>query len=486
MARGIAGATIRAVAQKRRTRGFIEQRASGSYRAVVYAGTDPLTGKPRYLRAPAATWDEAEKELTRLLRELDQERHPKTNITIGQALDQWLDVADLAETTRDRYLDLIRIYIRPTFGNLPAAKLDAELLERFYARLQRCREMCNGQRRGHTCRPLAGSTVRQMHVIISSAFNRAVRWQHLSINKAALAAAPAPSRARPDPPSPEEAARLLSAAWADPDWGLLLWLTMITGRRRGEVCGLRWRHVDFDRSQLIVERNIVQPRTTLIEKHTKSGTQPRLALDPHTLSLLAEHRERAAERCRALGCELSLDAYVFSLSPDGSTPYKPRSVSQRYRRLAAAQQLRSTRFHALRHYSATELIAAGVDVRTVAGRLGQSGGGTTTLRVYADWVVAADQRAAATMAGIIPRPVVTPRGARGPYEVIASELRDQITSGQLAPGSSLPTVVQLAATHGVSAGTANRAVAVLRNEGLIDASRGRRATVRQTAVEGGG
>jgi hypothetical protein len=88
------------VAQKRRTRGYIEQRASGSYRAVVYAGADPLTGKPRYLRASAATWDDAERELTRLLGELDQERHPKTDITVGLALDQWLDVADLAETTR--------------------------------------------------------------------------------------------------------------------------------------------------------------------------------------------------------------------------------------------------------------------------------------------------------------------------------------------------------------------------------------------------
>lgn len=168
--------------------------------------------------------------------------------------------------------------------------------------------------------------------------------------------------------------------------GLLLWLTVITGRRRGEVSGLRWRHVDFDRGQLIVEKSIVQPR----EKDTKSGSQPRPALDPETLRLLAEHRERVAERCSALGIRLEDDAYVFSLSPDGSTPSKPRSISQRYRRLAKAQRLRSTRFHALRHYSATELIAAGVDVRTVAGRLGQSGGGTTTLRVYADWVVAAD------------------------------------------------------------------------------------------------
>jgi site-specific recombinase XerD len=50
--------------------------------------------------------------------------------------------------------------------------------------------------------------------------------------------------------------------------------------------------------------------------------------------------------------------------------------------------------HALRHYTATELLSAGVDLRTVAGRLGHAGGGTTTLRVYAAWVSASDRRAA--------------------------------------------------------------------------------------------
>lgn len=197
------------------------------------------------------------------------------------------------------------------------------------------------------------------------------------------------------------------------------------------------------------------------------------------MSLLEEHRERMLERCAGIGCDLSPDAFMFSLSPDGSEPYKPRTVSQRYRRQAQQLGLRSTRFHALRHYSATELIAAGVDVRTVAGRLGQSGGGATTLRVYAAWVGEADRRAAKTMAGLIRRPVVAPRSPRGPYEVIAAELREQIAKGQLHPRGPLPTVVELAATHSVSVGTAHRAIDLLRQDGLIDFSRGRRATVVQ-------
>lgn len=53
-----------------------------------------------------------------------------------------------------------------------------------------------------------------------------------------MAIAPSPERTEPDPPNAYEAARLLNAAWADPGWGLLLWLTMLTGPRRGEVSAL--------------------------------------------------------------------------------------------------------------------------------------------------------------------------------------------------------------------------------------------------------
>ena len=168
---------------------------------------------------------------------------------------------------------------------------------------------------------------------------------------------------------------------------------------------------------------------------------------------------------------------VFSPAPDGSSPYGPRSLSSRYRRLAIKLGLRSTRLHSLRHYAATELIAAGVDVRTVAGRLGHGSGGATTLRVYAGWVDEADRRAATTMAGIMPVPVPAAPAPRGPYEVIAADLREQILTGPLRAGDQLPTIAELATQHGVAVGTAHRAMDLLRAEGLIVSSRGRRSVV---------
>lgn len=461
-------------------RGSIEPLPSGKHRAVVYAGRDPLTNKRRYLRGQAGTEDQAKLDLTRLQSQVDENRHPKSSITLNQAVALWLDVAKLEDTTRERYEDLIRLYIRPTLGDQLAGKLDAELLETFYARLQRCKELCSGRRAGHTCRPLSGSTVRKIHYIMSGALEQAVRWRHLGVNPAALAIPPVANQTEPDPPSADEAAAVISAAWSDPDWGLLLWVVMITGMRRGEISALRWRHVDLATGTLLVQRANAQTKGGLKEKQTKTRQHRRVAIDADTVALLTEHRERWRQRRELLGAGLSADLYVFSPAPDASTPYGPRSLSHRYHRLAVKLGLRSTRLHSLRHYSATELIAAGVDVRTVAGRLGHGSGGATTLKVYAAFVDEADRRAATTMAGIMPRPVVAPRQPRGPYEVIASELREQIESGQLAAGSQLPTVVDLAATYDVAAGTVNRAVALLRSEGLIDVSRGRRATVSTT------
>jgi integrase len=96
-------------------------------------------------------------------------------------------------------------------------------------------------------------------------------------------------------------------------------------------------------------------------------------------------------------------AFVFSYTADNSGPANPDGITHRFARLCKRLGIDS-HLHALRHYSATELISAGVDVRTVAGRLGHGGGGTTTLRVYAAFVPESDKRAAKLLAGRMPRP----------------------------------------------------------------------------------
>jgi integrase len=109
---------------------------------------------------------------------------------------------------------------------------------------------------------------------------------------------------------------------------------MLTGPRRGEVSALRWRHIDFERGLLWVHRSNAKTKAGLEEKSTKTAQTRKIALDEHTVKLLTDHRDMWARRCADLGTVLTLDAFVFSNHPDGSQPYAPRAISQRYRKLA--------------------------------------------------------------------------------------------------------------------------------------------------------
>jgi integrase len=211
-------------------------------------------------------------------------------------------------------------------------------------------------------------------------------------------AAPTP---KPKPPSAREAARLVTEAWKDPDWGAMVWVAMTTGARRGELCGLRWSDIDHAGAVIMLHKSRAQVGREQWEKDTKTHQQRRIALDAETVIVLEEHLARCAAAAKSIGVKLAPDAFVFSRVPDGLTPLSPDSVTQRYRRMAVRIKIDTT-IHALRHYSATELIASGIDIRTVAGRLGHGGGGATTLRVYAAWVSEADQRAAETIGPRMP------------------------------------------------------------------------------------
>ena len=85
---------------------------------------------------------------------------------------------------------------------------------------------------------------------------------------------------------------------------------------------------------------------------------------------------------------------------------------------------------------------------------------------------------------VLPTPSAAEAEPQSPYQHIAADLRGAIVSGVLPVGAQLPTVEDLAARYSVSHGTAQRAVAVLREAGYVAASRGRRAVVAERRETG--
>ena len=183
-----------------------------------------------------------------------------------------------------------------------------------------------------------------------------------------------------------------------------MWLTLVTGARRGELLALIWDDLDLAAGVLTIRRSLVSHNGETIVKDTKTHQMRRISLDEATVEILDAHKKRCATRCTDVDTALENNAFVFSYSLDNRRPCDPSAITHRYARMTKKLGLR-THLHALRHYSATELLAAGVDLRTVAGRLGHGGGGSTTLKVYAAWVAGADKKAAHLIASRLPRPL---------------------------------------------------------------------------------
>jgi integrase len=411
----------------RTSKGHIQQLPSGSFRVKVYAGTDPVTGKQRLLRQTCPDEASAHVALGRLLVEADGGRFPDRHATVGQALGKYLEVADLEVSTREAHEGYIRRTIGPVLGEVKIRQLGADSLDALYTALKKCSRlcgrlprtehhaagehacdqrcgplldhrttrphMCDARCRPHACRPMKPATILRIHSIISSALDLAVRYEWAERNVAKNARPPHPRKRELDPPTPELAARLLNIVWAeDEEFGLYLWTAITTGARRGEVSALRENRFDFARQQVRVTANYIVKQGNRIEKAPKDGEGRVLSLDLLTCELLRERFQRRRAEARALGVEVPEDAFAFSPDPAGRAPWNPDTMTHRYRRYARRVGIISS-LKELRHYSATQLLAAGTDLNTVAGRLGHAEG-STTLKFYAQFTRPADQAAA--------------------------------------------------------------------------------------------
>src|SRR5215472_12065102 len=185
---------------------------------------------------------------------------------------------------------------------------------------------------------------------------------------------PGVGKREPDPPTPEQAARLLNLAFEeDEEFALYLWLAFTTGGRRGELHGLRENRFDFNAQEVRFARNYIVKNGKRIDKSPKDGEGRRMSIDPLTCELFREKFRRRRDTMSGLGLTVPDDAYAFSPHPAGADAWNPDTMTHRYRRYADQIGIRSS-LKELRHYSATQLLHAGVDLKHRLRQAGSRGG----------------------------------------------------------------------------------------------------------------
>jgi integrase len=242
------------------------------------------------------------------------------------------------------------------------------------------------------------ATLLHYHRLLSAALNQGERWGWNARNVARLAIVPRVPRPVVAVPTPARVVALIDFAAGSraPDMAAIITTAALTGLRRGELCGLRWGDVDVESGTITVRRSIWQTGRQWGEKPPKSHQARTVHVGPRVLAGLDLVRRQQVDLARRAGVELVDDPFVFSPEPDGVIPKMPNVVTQGFGRFVAALEAKSVadaleagrqptdadrwpyRFHDLRHYSASELLAAGASMVTVSRRLGHAKVSTTS------------------------------------------------------------------------------------------------------------
>lgn len=326
-------------------------------------------------------------------------------LTLGDFLsDQWLPTLRdrLKPTTLNSYQRTVTGYVLPRIGGMRLQDVTAAHLTALYAELREQGGTHQSPKRRGELKALSPKTVRNVHAILSKAFNDAIDFGLLQHNPAFRAK---PPRVRSvsekvDAWSSEELRHFLDFVQGDRLYAA--WhLAAYTGMRRGELLGLCWENVDLERACLAVRETIVLDYTTPIVSTPKSHEARVINLDEDTIGVLMRHREEQETEAAAWGTGYVESGLAFTR--ENGELVNPDRLSQMFDRLVRLSGIRRLKFHGLRHTHASLMLAAGVPVKVVSERLGHADP-AFTMRVYQHVGAGMQEEAARRFASTLLRP----------------------------------------------------------------------------------
>jgi integrase len=424
------------MARRGRGEGSVRQRADGRWEARIDCGWQ--NGK----RVRKSIFGRTRRAVTNKLPKALQQAQQGTPFadereTVEHYLSRGLEYAQtrIRPRTWATYESSVRLHLVPTIGKVPLARLTPGHVDAMFHQLQQ--------------KGTSVTRVRYARTVLRAALNRAMKWQLVTQNVAALVDPPRHRVREIQPLTPEQARTLIDSV-RDHRLGAIVSVATALGLRQGEALGLRWQDVDFDggrlsvrqalersggdsagRRPLAIERRELRKRIAETRKRSPERrallqqleanrkkwrelrsvirfVEPKSARSRRTIrmpqivaSALKSHRKRQLGERMALGKAWQDSGLVF-VSPIG-TPLDPRNVTREFQAMvAAAPSIPRVRFHDLRHTAATLLLAQGVDPRTIMETLGPSQI-RLTLNTYSHVLPALQADAAARLDAILTR-----------------------------------------------------------------------------------
>jgi integrase len=299
-------------------------------------------------------------------------------MTTGQWLAEWLPSIQgkVRDGTWANYEAVVKLHLMPTLGAIPLAQLRAAQIETLYLQLALRR---------------APKTVHNIHLVLRSALEAAVRNELIASNPAARAHRMSSSRPQMQTWDADQLRRFLVSVSDDRLYAL--WrLYAMTGARRGEMLGLRWSDIDLAGAFISIQQQLSRQGAqgvVISEPKTARGRR-RIPIDAATVAALRAHKANQVV--------VGIDGLAFTRE-DGSR-LDPDVVTAAFRKASRAAGLSVIRLHDLRHTAATLMLRAGTHPKVVQERLGHASI-AMTLDLYSHAVPSMAAEAADQLAALV-------------------------------------------------------------------------------------
>jgi integrase len=397
-------------------KGHVRQRGNNKWQLEVDLGSyvDPKTGKKKrnrkYKTITAKGARQAELELVKFVAEVTGDGYfePEKINFVDFVQNEWIPKCAkkrLAPTTFENYMECVRNRILPAFQYLRMDQIKPKHIIDFLDNLEE-----NGMRMDGKGGKLSSSRIYYHYRILNNIFNFAQEIQIIKENPVKMVKKPKVEYKETEVYTDEEVAHLLECLESEtqvPHWQIIIKLAIITGMRRSELCGLEFKHFDYENGLVRVRQALTYTKTNGYEIHEiRKGNRTARQRDIHIpLSLATEVKKLELQRKkeRLAAEKLWMDGkYNFILCDETGKPFNPNSLKNWWERFIKRHKLKYINIHALRHTSATLLINEGVHAKIISERLGHSDI-KTTMNIYGHSLKQADKLATEKLESVLKR-----------------------------------------------------------------------------------
>lgn len=320
-------------------------------------------------------------------------------MTLKQFYDYFKEHSEKLAPKTIQYYDGLFTRIEAALGHKKLDDINANNIRSFIKNLSED-GIYQGSRKEIT--QLSENTILKYHRMLNMLFNRAIKWGLASFNPCQ----------HTDPP---KTIKTIKKIYDEATTGKFLFLLekeelkhrlmalllISSGMRRGEMFGLQWHHIDFDKCTVKIEQaSQYLPGKGIFIKETKNESSKRIiTISTSIINLLKQYKAKQAAKRLKLGgtkdkggkwegAKEPEDDFIFT-TWNGEKAH-PDSVNTWLKKFIKDNDLPAITPHSFRHMAATYLITSGTDIRTVSGKLGHANTTTTTV-VYSHLLKSAEK-----------------------------------------------------------------------------------------------